>query len=152
LPGAAATVHDVLTLKGNLPFQVVDSSGNPIAASAIPADLRTRLLGLDLSRDSAWNSAPSGLVLAKVTTPRGGYLSLLVGKSWYGGMHYLNVNNGVNPDVVCIAVRGDQGECHLELKKLNYKTLDIPVPPLDPAGKIIWFGLLSLQQGGQNSN
>jgi len=152
LPVAAATIRDVVTLKGNLTFHVVDGSGNPIAASAIPADLRTRLQGLDLSKDSAWNFAPSGLVLAKVTTPKVEYLSVLVGNTWSGGPHYLNVNNGANPDVVCIALRREQGECHLELRRTNDKPIVARVPPLDPTGKIIWLGAFSLKQDGPRNN
>jgi hypothetical protein len=143
-PASAQAPNDLITLGRDLRFHVVDKTGEAIKASAVPKDLRTRLEGIQLGNGDLESA---GLVLAKVKLPTDEknvhYGSSLVGKGWYGGMHYLNVGNGNNPDVVCIRVAHRDGGCRLELKKLNYKPIVIPVPPIDPTGKIIWLGELS---------
>jgi hypothetical protein len=143
-PASAQAPNDVITLGGNVRLQVVDKTGEVIKASEIPKDLRTRLQGINFRKGDLESA---GLVLAKVKLPPYEkdvfYGSSLVGKGWYGGGHYLNVGNGSNPDVVCIRIAHRDGECRLELKKLNYKAIVIPMPPIDPTGKIIWLGELS---------
>ncbi|MEO6787979.1 MAG: carboxypeptidase-like regulatory domain-containing protein [Chthoniobacteraceae bacterium] len=143
LRGFSATGQaDVITLKNKQALHVVDQTGKPIDASAIPEDLRSRVEGIDFEGDS-------GLVLAKVKLPKDerdpSFASSLVGERWHGGLHYLNVGNGANADVICIRLGQKNGSCRLEVQKMQYRQIAILIPQIDPSGKIIWLGELAPQ-------
>ena len=140
---AAPGQADVITLKNGQALHVVDETGQPMDASMIPEDLRGRVEGINFA-------GGAGLVLAKVRLPKderdSSYSSSIVGMKSYGGLHYLNVGNGANPDVICIRFAHKDGPYRLEVQKMQYQQIIIQLPEIDPSEKIIWLGELSLQR------
>ena len=142
-------VPGAITLQSGQAMQPVDKEGKAISTTAIPLDLRGRIATIKIRAGNDTKEVTPGLVVAKVKLPRDEadscFGSSLVGKTWYGGLHYLN---GANPDIVCILVRREGGPCRLEIRKLNYKTISIPIPNIDPGSKLIWLGELVLERVG----
>lgn len=160
---AAPAGDDEFIFSDNTSMRVVDSSGKSISASGIPEDLGKRLktivrrsvrpLAPDLSARIAVTDHSPGLVIAKVKLPEAEsdvhFNFDLVGNSWIGGGRYLNMGGGLDADMICMSLISRDGALRLEIRKLNYRTLDIQIPNIDPSGKLIWLGELALQPYGK---
>ena len=148
----ACAAENAVTLATGQTLVVVDGHGSPIDASTIPEDFLKRLRTVRMKAGDPVDDS-AGLVVARVKLPAGDtdvhYSSSLVTKHGSGGMHYLNVGNGANPDVVCIRLASKDQPSHLEIRKLNYKPIDIPIPDIDPKTKLIWLGEVYLNLFGK---
>ena len=135
--------NDVIYLKGNRPFHVVDKTGTPIAAAEIPADLRHRLEDLDLLGGSE-----AGLILARAILPKeekdADFQASVVGRNWHAAAVIPNLRSR-DRSVISRWTSKSTGPCQLEVSKLKYKGITIPIPEIDPAGKIIWLTELRLE-------
>jgi serine/threonine protein kinase len=143
-PSKPLQATGALRLNNQRVLHVVDQTGKPIDATAVPEDLRRNIQGLAFG--DGRNPLSAGLVLARVKLPKEekdiSFGSKLVGNTVDGGMRYLAGVGGI-PDVICIAVTKAYLPCSLDLKKLNYKEISVPLPQIDPAGKIVWLGELA---------
>lgn len=134
---------DVVATKAGRQLHVVDGAGKPLPASSIPAGLRKQLEALD----HGWEG--SGLLLADARFPSGeldhSYGAGLLGKGFSVAAHQPFLWSSTMNLVISCPLSKQSYPCQLEVAKLGYKVLQIPLLEMDPTAKIIWLGDLALE-------
>ena len=125
----------------------VGADGKAIAATVVPEDLRDAAQALIADPSRGIDLEKCALVLARVSLPieeaDPHCASVLHGKDWEGGMHYLTAGTPIN--AVCIRLCRFDSPCTLELTKPAYRPVTIRVPIDQTRGKLIWLGEIKME-------
>ena len=139
IPGCARAADNAL---------FVDFDGKAIVEAAVPEDLRIAVQALVATENRGIDLEKCALVLARVSLPGDEsdphFASVLHGKDWAGGMHFLTA--GHPPNAVCIRLSRFDAPCTLELTKPDYRSVSQRVPIDQTRGKIIWLGEINLER------
>ena len=126
----------------------VNATGKSIEETVVPEDLRLAVHTLVATENRGIDLEKCALVLARVSLPSDEsdphFASVLHGKDWAGGMHFLTA--GDPPNAVCIRLSRFDAPCTLELTKPGYRSVSQRMPIDQTRGKIIWLGEINLDR------
>jgi serine/threonine protein kinase len=142
-PAPPPKTAETLTLSNDDLLGVVDRTGKPMDAEQIPEELRTRVQRIAFGG----RSNAVGLVLAHVKLPDDEpdpyFEASFVGEASSSAGNYLPSRDKANLGYICIRLDRKDVPCQLEVQKTNFRKVTVPIPDVDPAGKLIWLGELS---------